>query len=387
MNTIEQMIHDLCPNGVKRVRLGEVCQISTGKLNANAMVDGGAYPFFTCSDKIFQIDSYAFDCEALLVAGNGYLGNVKYYKGKFNAYQRTYVLNTFAIEISVMFLYYYIKAFFRDYALSAQNDASVPYITLGTLQSFEIPLPPLSIQAEIVKILDRFAVLTAELEAELENQKKRYEYYRTRLLSFAPDSTQVQWKALGEVGTMAKGNGIQKSDFTECGIPCIHYGQVHTKFHTYTDKNITFVSEDFRKRCKFAQKGDLIIATTSEDVEACCKAVVWLGEEDVAISGDAHIFHHNQNPKYMSYLFQTEMFAEQKRRVATGAKVVRVHGEDILKFKFAFPSLEEQARIVNYLDRYEQLIYGSKDSIPELIDNVQKQYEFYRNKLLTFPEA
>ena len=223
-------------------------------------------------------------------------------------------------------------------------------------------------------------------------RRKQYEYYRTQLLTphsdcnsaDNTDDAQWEWKTLGEIGEMIKGSGIQKSDFVEEGKPCIHYGQVHTFYGTFAYKNKSYISEELYAKCKKAHTGDLVIATTSEDVEACCKATAWLGDEDVAVSGDAHIYRHTQNPKYMAYLFQTEMFAQQKRRCATGAKVTRVHGDDMLKFRFPLPSLAEQARIVSILDKFEALTTSLSDGIPAEQAAQQKRYEYYRDLLLTF---
>ena len=192
----------------------------------------------------------------------------------------------------------------------------------------------------------------------------------------------VPMVALGEIGSMTKGAGIQKADFTEKGKPCIHYGQVHTRYYLFTHKAISNISETLWDKCKKAAPGNLIIATTSEDVEACCKSIAWLGHEEVAVSGDAHIFAHNQNPKYISYLFQTEMFAKQKRLTATGAKVVRVSGDAMLKYTFPLPPLPIQQRIVEILDKFTSLV----SSLDSEIALRQKQYEYYRNKLLSFEE-
>lgn len=263
---------------------------------------------------------------------------------------------------------------------------------ISKYSQFEIPLPPVEIQERIVAILDRFSALAAELQAELQMRRKQYEYYRTQLLTphsdcnsaTKPDDCNWEWKTLGEIGEMIKGSGIQKSDFVEDGKPCIHYGQVHTYFGTFAHKVKSYIPEKMYDKCKKAHTGDLIIATTSEDVEACCKATAWLGEEDVAVSGDAHIYRHTQNPKYMAYLFQTEMFAQQKRKCATGAKVTRVHGDDMLKFRFPFPSLEEQERIVSILDKFEALTTSLSDGIPAEQAAQQKRYEYYRDILLTF---
>ena len=163
-------------------------------------------------------------------------------------------------------------------------------------------------------------------------------------------------------------------------MPCIHYGQVHTYYGFSATQTKSFISEDMYSNSNKAKKGDLIIATTSEDVEACCKSTVWLGDTEPAISGDAHYFRHNQNPKYIGYLFMTEMFAAQKRTAAVGAKVTRVHGDSILKFKFPIPSIQYQNDAVEKLDTFESLITNIKQEL----EARKKQYEYYREKLLTF---
>lgn len=291
------------------------------------------------------------------------------------------------------YVYYWICCRYKD--IKAMGEGSQNNINAQKIKNLLIPLPPLPIQQTIVSYLDKLTSLTAELEAELELQKKRYDFYRNRLLSFAPDSTTqfdarlnsttpVKWMKLGEIGTFTKGSGILKSDFVEEGFPCIHYGQVHTSFQTFANKEITYISEDLAKKCKKAHKGDLIIASTSEDVEACCKAVAWMGDYDVAVSGDAHIFSHNQNPKYMAYLFQTEMFQKQKRPFAVGAKVIRVKSENMEKFCFPLPPLSEQERIVGILDKYETLVHNTQEGIPALIAAVKQKYEYYRERMLTF---
>ena len=194
----------------------------------------------------------------------------------------------------------------------------------------------------------------------------------------------VTWMKMSEIGTFIRGNGLQKKDFTETGFPCIHYGQIHTHYGTFADTTISYTSCPLAERLRKASYGDLIIATTSEDVEGVCKACAWLGKDDVAVSGDAYIFKHNQNPKYISYLFQTELFFEYKKKAATGTKVVRVSGESMEKFKLPIPPLSEQQRIVSILDKFETLVNDLSQGLPAEIAAVQEQYEYYRNKLLTF---
>ena len=154
----------------------------------------------------------------------------------------------------------------------------------------------------------------------------------------------VEYKKLGEIGTFTRGNGLQKKDFTDEGFPCIHYGQIHTYYRTFATTTISFTSLEYAKKLRKAKQGDVIIATTSEDVEGCCKAVAWLGDFEVAISGDAYIYSHNQNPKYISYLFQTEYFQKYKEKYASGVKVVRVSGDNLSKIEIPLPPIEVQSR-------------------------------------------
>lgn len=190
---------------------------------------------------------------------------------------------------------------------------------------------------------------------------------------------------LGDVGMFIRGNGIQKKDFQESGVGCIHYGQIHTHYHTFTDSTISFISEELAKKSKRACYGDLIIATTSEDAEGVCKAVAWLGDEEIAVSGDAFIYRHTMNPKYVAYIFQTSRFLEHKIQYSTGAKVVRMSADNMAKFIIPIPPLAEQNRIVSILDRFEALTTDLTSGLPAEIKARQQQYEYYRDTLLSFP--
>lgn len=192
---------------------------------------------------------------------------------------------------------------------------------------------------------------------------------------------------MGEIGNFIRGTGIQKSDFTETGVGCIHYGQIHTHYGTWANETKSFVNRDFAARLRKARKGDLVIATTSEDDQAVAKAVVWLGDEDVAVSNDAYIFRHGLNPKYVSYFFQTEHFQSQKKRHITGTKVRRISGENLAKIDILVPPNEEQARIVSILDRFDVLVNDLSSGLPAEIKARRRQYEHYRDRLLSFQEA
>ncbi|MBR5153907.1 MAG: restriction endonuclease subunit S [Alphaproteobacteria bacterium] len=132
--------------------LGSVCNITTGKLDANAMIPNGKYRFYTCAKEYYQIDKYAFDTDALLISGNGAnVGYIHHYKGKFNAYQRTYVLDSFHEEI--MYVYYYLQAYLHPHIESEKKAGNTPYIVLSTLTEMEIPFPSKDVQTRIAQAL------------------------------------------------------------------------------------------------------------------------------------------------------------------------------------------------------------------------------------------
>lgn len=254
------------------------------------------------------------------------------------------------------------------------------------------PTKSLEIQRKIVEILDKFTTLEAELEAELDCRERQYEYYRNQLLSFdmlnrgGQRLNSVNIMSLGELGTFTRGSGLQKKDFTPTGIGCIHYGQIYTYYGTDAYKTKSFVSQEFAQKARKAKNGDLIIATTSENDEDVCKAVAWLGDEEIAVSSDACFYAHTMNPKYVAYYFQTEQFQKQKRCFITGTKVRRVNSNDLAKIKIPVPPLAEQERIVSILDKFDTLTNSISEGLPKEIELRRKQYEYYRNQLLSFPE-
>ncbi len=250
---------------------------------------------------------------------------------------------------------------------------------ISKYSNFEIPIPSLSEQSRIVSILDTFTSSISNLKQQIEERRKQYEYERDLLLDLEGKEG-VEMKTLGEVGVFIRGNGIQKADFVEEGYSCIHYGQIHARYGFSAKEAISKIEESLYKKCKKAKTGDVILATTSEDAEGVAKPFVWLGEEDVAVSGDAFIYHHNQIGKFMGYQFLTRKFMQFKVKYATGAKVVRISGDNMAKFEIPLPPLSTQSRIVSILDTFEQSI----SNLEEQLAMREKQYEYYRNQLLTF---
>ena len=190
----------------------------------------------------------------------------------------------------------------------------------------------------------------------------------------------VEYKTLGDVATISRGGNFQKKDFTEQGKPCIHYGQIYTRYGLFTDNTLTFINDECFAKQKYAEPNDIIMAVTSENIEDICKCVAWLGTEKVAVSGHSAIIHHSLDPKYLAYFFHSQHFFNQKRRLAHGTKVMEVTPDTLMSIKLPVPPLEVQREIVRILDNFTFL---TTELAAELAAR-QKQYEYYRDLLLTF---
>ena len=197
---------------------------------------------------------------------------------------------------------------------------------------------------------------------------------------YCPDG--VEYKPLGEVGTFERGGGLQKKDFVDEGFPCIHYGQIYTYYGTATEVTKSFISLELAAQLKKAGWGDLIVTTTSENIEDVCKAVAWVGKGDIAIGGHSCVFRHTLDPMYVSYYFQTDSFEMQKRRFVTGTKVKDIKVSDIGRIRIPVPPMPVQREIAGILKKME----GLQAELQAELQARQLQYAHYRTVLLTFPD-
>ena len=408
MSKLQELINKLCPNGVEFKPLGDISNLSRGKVYGKDYISEhrGEYPVFssqTVNDgELGKIDTYDYDGFYLTWTTDGaYAGTIFYRQGKFSITNVCGLISLKVNFINLKFLYYWLSIEAPKHVYYGMGN---PKLMSNQMTSIMIPVPPIEVQEEIVRILDSFSDYAAELQAELQARKQQYEYYRNLLLTFNPSAYgcgtddeqkdgvttweghnyKIQWKKMGEIGTFIRGNGLQKKDFTESGVGCIHYGQIYTHYGTFATKTKSFVSESFAQKLRKAKTGDIVIATTSENVEDVGKAVAWLGNEDIAISGDAYIYTHEQNPKFIAYLFQTERFLAFKKMNVSGTKVTRISGDSLAKYPIPIPPLELQEKIVAILDRFETLVNDLTNGLPAEIAAVKDQYEYYRNKLLNF---
>ena len=192
----------------------------------------------------------------------------------------------------------------------------------------------------------------------------------------------VEFKAIGEFAELVRGNGMPKSDFTESGVGCIHYGQIYTHYGVWAKETISFVSPKTAVPLAKVDSGDLIITNTSENLEDVCKAVAWLGEKQIVTGGHATVIKHKQDSKYLSYYFRTPEFFAQKKKQAIGTKVIDVSAKNLAKIRIPVPPLEVQREIVKVLDTFTQL----EAELEAELEARRRQYQYYRDALLTFNE-
>ena len=187
-----------------------------------------------------------------------------------------------------------------------------------------------------------------------------------------------EYKTFGEVGTFLRGKSIQKADFVEHGLPCIHYGQIHTKFGVSVNKHLSEIPEEIYNKSIIASPGDIVIAITSEDLEGSCKSTAWLGDYDVAVSSHAAVYKHNLNSKFIAYYFRSNSFYIEKEKYARGFKVMEIKPTDIARIPIPVPSEKIQSRVVSELDKINELIRLKKEQLKDY-DNLAQSifYEMF----------
>ena len=321
-------------------------------------------------------------------------------------------LNTNAIIAKYLMYYCQSNAFVYSQIERLMEASSMKNLTMEKIRQFKIPVPSLEIQSRIVQVLDNFDTVCHDLNIglpkEIELRQKQYEYFREKLLTFVAEGEYtesrveewdnstiiklLQWVfgpirvELGTICEFVRGNGLQKKDFTEIGKSVVHYGQIYTKYDFSVSETLSKTSEIVFKKLKKAQPNDLVIATTSENVEDVGKAIVWEGKEEIGISGDSYIIQTTQNSRYLNYWLRSTSFQSQKERKVTGTKVVRINSKDMEKFKIVLPPLTEQKRIVSILDNFNTLANSLSEGLPKEIELREKQYEYWREQLLYFNE-
>jgi type I restriction enzyme S subunit len=185
MKSVKELVTELCPDGVRYVTLKEVATIGTGSSNRNESTSEGVYPFYVRSKDVRRIDTYEFDETAIVIPGEGGVGEIFHFvEGKYALHQRAYRISFRDDRILPKFAYYYLKVDFKVFIKAKAVDGTVTSIRKPMIEDFRIPVPPLPVQQEIVRILDKFTRLEEEIEAELIARKSQLEHYRKQLLTF-----------------------------------------------------------------------------------------------------------------------------------------------------------------------------------------------------------
>jgi type I restriction enzyme S subunit len=192
----------------------------------------------------------------------------------------------------------------------------------------------------------------------------------------------VEYRAIGDVGQLVRGNGMPKTDFVESGVGCIHYGQIYTHYRTWATATISFVPPEKAAKLARVDPGDVIVTNTSENIDDVCKAVAWLGSEQIVTGGHATVLKHDQDPKFLAYYLQTRQFHADKKRFVTGTKVMDVSAKRLAMIRIPVPPLEVQREIVRVLDLFQSL----EAELEAELEARRRQYAHYRDSLLTFPD-
>jgi type I restriction enzyme S subunit len=256
-----------------------------------------------------------------------------------------------------------------------RDGKQISYDSFGIIR---IPLPPLAEQRRIAEILATQDRLIAAKTRLIDAKKRQKRWLMQNLLTgkIRLSGFSDEWKRvkLEDIGELERGAGLQKSDFIDIGVGCIHYGQIYTFYGEIAYQTKSFVSKSLAKNLNVVHSNDLIITATSENIEDICKTVAWLGKEDIVTGGHAVICHHDQNPKFLSYYTGTRQFFDEKRKYARGTKVIEISVNDMAKIELLLPPLSEQSAIA------ERLVAADKEI--ELLSRELEQQKLVKKYLM-----
>lgn len=219
---------------------------------------------------------------------------------------------------------------------------------------------------------------------------------QVNLLDKLLDGAGVEWKPIAKIGELVRGSGLPKTDFTESGVPAIHYGQIYTYYGLFTHTTKSYVSEETSKKLKKVNFGDVVITNTSENLEDVGTPLVYLGEEQAVTGGHATILKPSKGllGKYFAYYTQTQAFFKDKRKYAKGIKVIDVSAKDLSKIQIPIPcpenpekSLAIQTEVVRILDCFTELTTELTTKLTTELNARKKQYNYYRDELFKFVDG
>ncbi len=364
--------------GWEIVNIGSICNIITGKLDANASSESGVYPFFTCSRESLKIDNYAYDCECVLIAGNGDL-NVKYYKGKFNAYQRTYIvtLKNDIKDISVK----YIFKFFEKYVEKLRQlsiGGVIKYIKLGDLTNAKIPVPPLSEQEKIVAELDCLSGIIEKKKQQLKEldslaQSIFYEMFGD------PVENEKGWevKKLGELGNSELGKMLDSKKNQGDLYPYLCSLNVKWNDIDYSQIKEMRIKKDELDRYR-VKKGDLLICEGG-DTGRCA---IWKSNKEIYYQNALHRVRLNEGlmlPIFCLFVFKIYKENGEIDKYSTGQTIKHLVKKTLLIIPIPTPPLSLQQQFANKIELIEKQKELIKQSIKETETLFDSRMDYYFN--------
>ena len=412
MSNLEELIERLCPDGVKAVELGQVAHYAKNRIDADAVTENTYVGVENLlQNKAGKTVAVSVPTKGTVIAFNPndiLIGNIRPYLKKIWLSDCAGGTNGDVLVIQIdererllpKYLFYVLSSdrFFL-YDMQNSKGAKMPRGNKAAILKYRIPVPPLPVQGEIVRILDNFTELTAELAAELAARQKQYEYYRDLLLTFKSNestilnertnelelSGAIRWMKLGELCNYVDYRGKTPKKVDQ-GIFLVTAKNVRMGFIDY-EKSKEYISKDDYlevMRRGLPKIGDLLITT-----EAPCGNVALVDREDIALAQRIIKYRpkgENVNRNFLKHYLLSKEFQDVLQKNATGGTVKGIKGSKLHELKVPVPPLEVQQRIVDILDRFDALCNDISSGLPAEIEARQKQYEYYRDKLLTFKE-
>ena len=360
MSTLSDLIEQLCPEGVEWVELRDAAEMKRGKSITKKEIVEGEYPVISGGKMpAYYCNQFNREGETITVAGSGAgAGYVQYWN------EPIFVCDAFSIKgndfADTRYLFHLLSSK-QEYIYSTKKGGGVPHVHISNIEHMKFPLPPLPVQREIVKILDNFTELTAELTAELELRKKQYEFYRDKLLDF--EGKDVEYVTLGEVAAISRGTRVTKSQLDDSYEYPVFQNALNS---------MGYYPEFNRDKCQ------------TYVISAGASGEIGFSNERFWAADDCFTFECNsciQN-KFLYYVLLNSKTIIKTR--VRHASIPRLSRSALEKIKLPLPPLEEQQRIVNILDKFDALVNDLNSGIPAEIEARKKQYEYYREMLLSF---
>lgn len=347
------------PSGWKQVALGDLVSVTTGKRDANHGSPDGQYPFFTCAQKVSRIDNFAFDTEAVLIAGNGDF-NVKYYKGKFDAYQRTYVLSGFK-DTTGSFVYQKAKQALNEIIKNNQG-SSVKFIKMGDLTDYEFILPPIKEQQKIAEILGTVDEDIAKTQEVIEATEKLKRGLMQQLFTRGIDDG-ISELELGKISKVTSSKRIMRSEYVENGVPFYRSKEVIEKAKGIKHDSIFYISQDrfdeIEKKFGTPHIGDILITAVGTI------GVVYLVDEEGFYFKDGNLLwikdiDKSLDKSYLKYYMNSKIFQKRVLGTAIGSNQKALTIEKVEKVIVPIPKLPEQQKIAEILSAVDEKISVNK---------------------------